>query len=273
MIRIDGFYLIELGNRLAGIQNIRIFSIENGAIDNARDVASALYPAAFALDEFMSRSVYRFRRLTKPANDLQAAIKSAIENCRSLEPDEHPSTDILFELQEVDREFQAVLKAEMGAADMFLVQQKGAFDTPTLIDHGVSAFPIELPEKCPEAEFDANSAMRALAFELPTAAAFHFFRLIEIVLGRYFDEQSGGEQRPQNKSVGSYIQKFEKFKNPDEKLLSSLRDLKDLYRNPTIHPEDRISSVEDAINLFGLVRAVIAHLLHQLPAIEEDQHG
>ena len=51
-------------------------------------------------------------------------------------------------------------------------------------------------------------------------------------------------------------------------MISALRDIKDLHRNPTIHADQTLESVEDAINLQGAIRAAIGFMLGGIP---EDQ--
>lgn len=269
MIRIDGYYLYTLGHQIHGIDSIKVFPENGDALHTCQQCTHFLFPALFALEEFMNRSVYRLRSLDNAANELKIQLNNAIKHCtRENAQNEHPTTDVIFHLQEALREFEAILKAELAHENMYLVQQKAAFDTQTLINFGFLAFPHDLVDKANEAVEDLNSAMRCIAFELPTAAAFHLYRAIEIVLGIYWDAASGGQPRPKNQSIGAYIGEFDKAKLGNAKIISSLKDLKNIHRNPTIHADVSLASGEDAINLQGAVRAAIGYLLDEIPATD-----
>ena len=47
----------------------------------------------------------------------------------------------------------------------------------------------------------------------------------------------------------------------DQKIFGALAALKDFHRNPVLHPDDRLDSIEDAIALLGVVHTVIAYML------------
>ncbi|MGJ8605408.1 MAG: hypothetical protein ACSHXH_14890 [Marivita sp.] len=211
----------------------------------------------------MTRSIFRLRNLQISAGSLHARLVSAIDHCRreGCETD-FPATDLMFQLQETHREFEAVLKSELGNLDLYLVQQKSAFDTRTLIEAGELAFPLELKEKVPDAIFDLKEAMKCIAFELPTAAAFHLHRANEIVLATYWDQIMNGKARP--KSMGNYIAQLEKVDGCNQQVLAALKDIKNLYRNPTIHAEQNFASAEQAVDLLGVVRSAISAMMNEI---------
>ena len=70
-----------------------------------------------------------------------------------------------------------------------------------------------------------------------------------------------GDKKPTN--WGAYIDKFEKS-GIDAKITSMLRNLKDLYRNPTAHPEDTLDE-DEATTLFALGVAAIQQMVGQFP--------
>jgi hypothetical protein len=126
-------------------------------------------------------------------------------------------------------------------------------------------FPADLSPKVPEAIDDFQQATKCLAFELPTACGFHLHRGTESVLHRYWDAVTGGKDRPRNRNIGDYLAALDQQNLGDARLKSSLRDLKDLHRNPLIHPEHSLKSVDDAISLFGIVRTVVTEMLKAIP--------
>ena len=48
-------------------------------------------------------------------------------------------------------------------------------------------------------------------------------------------------------------------------VLSALKDLKDLHRNPLIHPEHTLEDVDEAIALLGSIHAVVVRMLKAIP--------
>ena len=265
MLRLNGYYLYELGHRLHSVADINVFPGEGAHLHTRAEVLGIVFVAQFALKEFVTASVYNLRSIRQAANELNEHLESVIGHCSGTDnSDKLPSTDIVFQLQEKHREFEAVLKAELQSANIFLVQQKAAFDTLTLTESGHLAFPPDTLAFVPEVEGDLNASMRCIAFDLPTAAAFHLHRALETVLGYYWDEVSGGEDRPNNQTLGSYLQRLEKLDDVNEYLVPSLRDIKNLHRNPTIHADQSLQTVEAAIDLQGAIRAAISIMLRDM---------
>ena len=164
-------------------------------------------------------------------------------------------------------EFEAVLKAELDKAAIFFVSPKYAMDMSTLIESGEQAFPKDLGEKIPEAVEDARQAMSCIAYELPTAAAFHLHRVNETVLKHYWKSISGRTELPSpNATMGQILNAMEKDLLGREEIRSSLRDIIKLHRNPTIHPEQSLDDVEDAVNLYGAIRSIVGFMLKKIPS-------
>lgn len=266
MIRIDGFYLYQLGYNIHGIQHIRIFPQEDEQVHTCTQCLPFLFTAVFALDELMNRSIYRMRNISNTATSLRESINDAIDHCRRGGSDvKHPSVDIILRVQERHREFEAVLKAELGNANLYMVSQKAAFDTATLVEAGYLSFPSALSTKVPNALFDISEATKCIAFELPTAAAFHLHRANEIVVGAYWDAVSDGRGRPKSQTLGSYIKALEEEAFEDQYVVSALKDIKNLHRNPTIHADTNLHENEESIDLHGAIRAAIGAMLKAIP--------
>jgi len=274
MLRIDGFYLYELGYRINGVSQIEIFSTGENKLHTCSEARAILYQARFALEEFMTRSVYKMRTLQKTAQEFRGLLEWAMEHCETKgKANDIPDTNVIFQVQEKHREFEAVLRGEFAAADIYLVMQKSAFDTNTLIEFGELAFPHETGLKTPEALEDLRQAMRCIAFELPTAAAFHLHRANETVLGRYWDSVTKDTPRPKNQTLGSYIGELERLDVGSDIVISALRDIKNLHRNPTIHADSSLETVEEAINLQGAIRAEIGSMLQVIPEVSDGQQS
>jgi hypothetical protein len=75
---------------------------------------------------------------------------------------------------------------------------------------------------------------------------------------------TGGKARPTNRNMGDYLAALQKLDAGDPKVRSALKDLKDLHRNPLIHPEQFLESVDEAIALMNGIHAVMVHMLREI---------
>jgi hypothetical protein len=114
---------------------------------------------------------------------------------------------------------------------------------------------------------DLEQATRCIAFELFTAAGFHLHRANEAVLRRYWDAVTNGATRPASRNMRDYLNELNKLKAGDAKVKATLKDLKDLHRNPLIHPEQTLENVDDAIALMNGVHTAVPNMLKQMPTI------
>jgi hypothetical protein len=163
------------------------------------------------------------------------------------------------------KQFETVLGAELQTVDTYYIDQKRGYDTASLIARGRILFPDDLGAKVPEAIGDVEQGCRCIAFELPTAAGFHLHRANESVLHRYYDAVMEGAKRPASRNMGDYIKAIGDGGKGDKRVLSALKDLKDLHRNPLIHPEHSLEDTDEAIALLGSIQGVVVHMLRAIP--------
>ena len=152
----------------------------------------------------------------------------------------------------------------MPRVPLYLVGKKGGYNVPALIDDGALFFPAELAQKVPKAISDIKQGARCIAFELPTAAGYHFHRANEAVLRKYWDAVTGGAPRPSTPSAGIYVKQMRDKKLGDPLVLASLADLVKLRRNPLAHPDETLNSVNDAIAVMNAVHTAITEMLKEI---------
>ena len=153
-------------------------------------------------------------------------------------------------------DFQAVLREELNISDTYIVAQKAHFSTTTLVENGELMFPDEIRRLLPdEAIHDIQQGARCFAFELPTAAGFHFLRAIEAVIHSFYDVLSNQAKRPKRAAMGIYIDELIKL-NANPELVATLKQIKDLHRNPIIHPEETLDMIE-AQMLMGIMQSAV----------------
>jgi hypothetical protein len=159
-----------------------------------------------------------------------------------------------------------VFLSEVSTLPSFLVMDKEGYDINLLIEDGKKLFPSTLTAKAPEAVRDSMEVGKAIAFELPTAAGFHIFRVVEAVLKRYWDHISSKTARPKLETIGTYASALEDNQFGDAKVWESLKQLGKLHRNPLIHPEV-ILDVGEEIEILGISRSVIGAMLKVMPDV------
>jgi hypothetical protein len=97
-----------------------------------------------------------------------------------------------------------------------------------------------------------------MAFDVPTAAAFHLLRGAEVVIREYYELIVPGNKKASERmrSWGVYIRLMENH-GADPNVISLLKHLKDVYRNPVLHPDENYTDERIQV-LFGVcVSAVV----------------
>lgn len=162
-------------------------------------------------------------------------------------------------------EFVAVIRAELATADVYFVTRKGAYDVSSLIANAESLCSTDLGIKVPTAIQELREGGRCLAFELSTAAGFHMLRATELVLRMYWDATSNGMPHPDQKNLGAYLKVMEKSNVGSPKVVATLKQIKDLHRNPLMHPEESLT-VTEAIGLVGICVSAMNAMLKEIPS-------
>jgi hypothetical protein len=165
---------------------------------------------------------------------------------------------------------ETALVTELAMSDAYYVLEKEPYSTLALITKGEALFPPSLHQKVPEAIFDMQEAGKCLAFEVPTAAAFHIHRATETVLRRYWNVVAASQAKPKQRNIGVYLNAMKRLKCGDEKVIAALSQMKDLHRNPIIHPDESLD-MQEAIALVGIANSVVAAMLKEIPDAEPGQ--
>ncbi|MGN6364435.1 hypothetical protein [Asticcacaulis taihuensis] len=263
MIRVDGAYLYEFGEKVRIISRIPDTDISR------IDLWVSLYGLTQAIDDFVTKSVFSpgLRTLHNPAQALFKEISELIPD--PIPEDFEGWQDIIGAwqigmLKTKAREFEVVLIAELQSAALYHVLPKGGFDTMSLIERGTDLFPPDLPIKVPEALPDVLAATKCIGFELPTAAGFHLHRVNEAVLRIYWDKVSEGKDRPMPSNMGVYLAAMEKDNLGRKEVRDYLKSIKDFHRNPIMHPDQSIDTIDQAIDLLAAIRSSIGYMLREI---------
>lgn len=227
------------------------------------DAAGFLYPAAEALNGILNSPWFwpAVKSSYAPGQKLLAAINALIART---DYDKEIGWAQAHAVTNALTEFEGAVRAELAVADAYFVTRKGGYDTSALIGSPEVLFPIDLGRKVSDAIPDVREAAKCLAFELPTASGFHLLRATESVMRRYWAAVTGGKPQPKNRNLGACLGRMKELKVGSPKVLAVLEQIKDLHRNPLMHPEE-ILSLDDAIGLFGIVQSAITAMLKEIP--------
>lgn len=102
-----------------------------------------------------------------------------------------------------------------------------------------------------------------LAFERPTAAAFHILRGTEGVLKIYYEKKIRKKDRQTNPTWGSMVNQLRTIKNAPKTLLDAYDNLRENFRNPTAHPK-LTYTLDEAQDLFSVCIDAVNKIMKQL---------
>ncbi len=165
-------------------------------------------------------------------------------------------------------DFETVFKSDTPSMAVFWAQQKGLYRTEDLIDHAEIHLPDPLGNYLSsQAKTDLRAAGRCLAFNLPTATAFHMWRALEVTFGEYYVSLSGKsfESAKIVRNWGSYIKALNEA-GADAKITGNLDHIRAEYRNPVIHPNVNVQA-DEAFGLVGIGFSAITQVLNEIARI------
>jgi hypothetical protein len=166
--------------------------------------------------------------------------------------------------------FENNLAAELRVLPTYIVSRKGIYETEYLIDHAEQAFDEETRAIIPESVVkDFREAGRCLAFALPTASAFHVMRCTEGVLRLYHRLVKNLPDDAKSPEWAVCVNEI-KASDGNEKVTTILDQIRSLHRNPTMHPEDFLSTKE-ALALFDVAKSAIAAMAGEIIQIRAKQ--
>jgi hypothetical protein len=170
----------------------------------------------------------------------------------------------MWELSTFRNNFQECFEREHRNLDVFTVTPKGLYSTRLLINNPENDFPVELRAALPDqSKYDLQQAARCLAFDVPTACAFHVCRATESIMLAYFEKLAGHKWHlPKNRDWGQYIDWLNK-KGAPLKIVERLKEIKDSDRNAFIHPDINVP-LDEAHAIFSLCSAVNLFMMKEI---------
>jgi hypothetical protein len=204
----------------------------------------------------------------KPLSDLISQIDAVIGAGPGFDESTKEFNARKFAISYYWDQLSPILDGELSIQNCYLVWSKRAYDTEMLAEDGLKMLSEATQDGLSKIErYDINQAGRCLAFEVPTAALFHMFRAADSVIRRWYKQITGTEPTVKMRSWGVYIKNLRKC-GANEKILSALDQIKDLHRNPVVHPEAEIS-IEEALSFIGIAESIISTIIADMAGRSE----
>lgn len=171
-------------------------------------------------------------------------------------------------------DFEMIFAEEMRERATYRVPDRGIYNTAKLVDAADCTFPEELAGYVPpKTKTEWKAAGRCLAFGMFTACGFHVARAVEGALESYFSTYNGGPDA-KKKQWGEYLAALEKLSangaspSPDPKTMAELKQMKDDWRNPLMHPRVVLGEAE-ARTVFNNGETLIMLMVQEIVAAVE----
>ena len=169
------------------------------------------------------------------------------------------------EVQEISSLMHAikdVIDAELQGKIVFVITEK-RMKVTKLLDDIKKLFATDVFINLPDLpRFDFKEGGKCIAFERPTAGAFHILRGMEGILRWLHDKLTNSSGYSNN--WGQVIQDLKNLSNPPTREILDQSDaIRRNYRNPTAHPE-LTYTIDDTQDLLSECIAVVNRIVHHL---------
>lgn len=171
--------------------------------------------------------------------------------------------------------FRNVFEAECRDVDVYSVGQISLYRTSTLVSSASDAIPLSIKAVVGKNALDEfDSAGRCLAFSLYTACGFHSLRALELVMKEYLKSFGINKRLPNwTAYISAALKSAEKdgdHRKPSAKVTAMLDRMRELDRNPLMHPDDILDEVS-ADMLFRLSTITVVEIAKDMPSEEPAQ--
>lgn len=174
------------------------------------------------------------------------------------------------------QQFKTVLIADLRISASFTVTESGIFDVNRLVNSARNVLSPDARTTVGEEVLrEIDDSGRCLAFNLATACGFHAMRGVERVIKRYLALFFSADEVDRLNNWGHYLNALERRTDgeiepkPSAEAIALLRQIKEIYRNPVIHP-DRTLSSEEASTLFHSTVAAMSRVAIELAEREPE---
>jgi hypothetical protein len=261
--RINEFDFYHLGSVLHPLSALKEETIPS-------EVFWDLFQARTALEALLKGAPLSLVVAKAQAEALLISIKSAqiahdMDDKQRQAAAQEPLDFKAYFITENLKSFETVMAAELQTLDSYFVSKKGIYSTADLIERTEEAISESLRPRLPsQAILDFREAGKCLAFDVFTAAGFHVLRATDAVLRSYYAKFVGKPPSEKQRNWGAFLRVLGKCNpGPNPKTMSMVDQIRDLHRNPIIHPEDNLNG-DEALVLFDLCKAAIIAMAMEL---------
>jgi hypothetical protein len=253
-----------LGATLNGIKRIK-------TDDKVWDVVLTLISPRQSLRSFLDQtidiSVLRSREAAEHLLKwIEYVIDDWINNLKVTDPDKTLDKNTRDALIAGIKSFEDEFALECRDIDVFAVTSKGIYNTRALIESAERKFPKNLLDVMPQVTIqDLREAGRCLAFELPTACAFHICRATEALMLTYFEALTGTAWSLRRRDWNTYNNQLH-ANGALSAITNRLGEIRE-DRNAYTHPEITVP-LDEAIVVFDLCNGVIHLMAKEIEKIE-----
>jgi hypothetical protein len=265
MKQINTFVLYQLGQNLTGLKKLPTDPKE------LPGKLSGLYDAYIWMDWFLRVKPIPLEFTEDSARALLGRVETIIDKAISKnEPRDEVQSWELSSLQSELTQFETILSAEVQKHLIYLVSQVSGFSMPLLVSKAEVNLAEDALEVIPDTtKKDYREAGRALAFELPTAAGFHAMRATESTLREYYRLVVRKDPGKQDWAV--CVNELRKA-GANKKVMQVLDQIRDLHRNPLMHPQDFLT-MKEAIGLFDIAKSAISAMAEEIAPLRKKEEA
>lgn len=154
---------------------------------------------------------------------------------------------ILFAQHDFERAFER----EVRRLQVFTVTAKGTRDTVLLIEKPESDLPARaIPFLPPQFLYDLRQSARCLAFDIPTACAFHACRATESLMLAYYRLLTKHDWNFKRRDWNIYVEQLA-VEGAPKRMTTRLDEIRAMDRNTYTHPDENVS-LDEAKVLYTL---------------------
>jgi len=169
----------------------------------------------------------------------------------------------MLSLHDLKHKFLTEFEHDHRNLDVFAVTPKGIYSTRQLIENAENSFSEKVRSVLPPQSIaDLRAAGKCLAFEIPTACAFHVCRATEALMLKYYEVLVGHSWTFKKKDWKIYVEQLSVEKAP-KSITNRLDEIREMDRNAYIHPDINVT-LEEAPILFELCKGVIFQMAQEI---------
>jgi hypothetical protein len=269
MRQINTFRLYELAKALQPLR-----SLPKDPNEFNSDCFMPLFHAQWSLDSFLKEEILPLDVSVNAAREVSSHLELVIgkvirkSNATPTAPVPEAQKLQYWEINQItsllDR-LETVLSAELQKHLTYLVSQISGLSMPLLVNKAEVNLWAETLDSVPDiAKKDFREAGRCLAFEVPTAAGFYALRATEATLRVYFTLVTG--QDASKMDWGTCTFELAKSGKANKKVTQVLDQIRDVHRNPLMHPEECLT-MREAIGLFDIAKSAINALADEIKTL------